>query len=264
MACYLKRKTHFALTDTETAGFYDKFFGKFVSVLFTAKSFKRQLRADQLRYNGNIELFYLHPNRFKPIEDVTELLHIEPKDKYVIMRFVSWQAYHDKGLSGFSNENKLKAATEFSKYAKVFITSETQLPAELEPYRIKIPPEKMHDVLANAQFFFGESSTMASESAVLGTPAIYLNENWFGSTDEEKEYGLLYSYRENQEDQLAAVTKGIELLKDDNLKSKMQIKRIEFLKDKIDVTGFMLWFIENYPESFEIMKKTLDYQYNFR
>ena len=30
-----------------------------------------------------------------------------------------------------------------------------------------IPPEKMHDALANASLFFGESATMASESAVL-------------------------------------------------------------------------------------------------
>jgi predicted glycosyltransferase len=264
LACFVLRKTHFALTDTETAGFYDKFFSKFVSVLFTAKSFRRTLRGDQIRFDGNIELFYLHPNRFQPAENVSDILDVDASDKYIIMRFVSWDAYHDKGLSGFSDANKLKAVTELSKYAKVFITSEKELPPDLMPYRIKIPPEKMHDVLANATLFFGESSTMASESAVLGTPAIYLNENWFGCTDEEMEYGLLFSFKANQSEQIKAIEKGLLLLKDKDIKTKMSNNRATFLEKKIDITAFMLWFIENYPESFAIMKKDPDFQYNFR
>lgn len=264
LACFILRINHIAITDTETAGIYDKFFGRFVSVLFTAKSFKRRIRIDQIRYDANIEMFYLHPNRFKPADDVSSLLGLKNNEPYVIMRYVGWDAYHDKDLSGFSDANKLKAVTEFSKYAKVFITSEKELPPDLMPYRIKIPPEKMHDVLANATLFFGESSTMASESAVLGTPAIYLNENWFGCTDEEMEYGLLFSFKANQSEQIKAIEKGLLLLKDKDIKTKMSNNRATFLEKKIDITAFMLWFIENYPESFAIMKKDPDFQYNFR
>jgi hypothetical protein len=36
------------------------------------------------------------------------------------------------------------------------------------------------------------------------------------------------------------------------------------IKDKIDVTAFMVWFIENYPESKRIMKENPDYQYKFK
>jgi len=36
------------------------------------------------------------------------------------------------------------------------------------------------------------------------------------------------------------------------------------LKDKIDVTAFLVWFIENWPESFNIMKENPDYQYRFK
>ena len=36
------------------------------------------------------------------------------------------------------------------------------------------------------------------------------------------------------------------------------------LADKIDVTAFMVWFIENYPGSFRIMKEEPDYQYRFK
>lgn len=264
IACYLLRKTHFALTDTETAGFYDKFFGMFVSVLFTAKSFKRTLRFDQIRFDGNIELFYLHPKRFQPVEDVSYLLGIKKDEPYVIMRFVSWDAYHDKGLSGFTDANKIKAVKGFLKYAKVFISSEQELPEALESYRIKLPPERMHDVLAHATLFFGESATMASESAVLGTPAIYLNENWLGYTDEEEKFGLLFSYKQCPEDQNRSIEKGIELLQESNLKQKMQANREKFLQNKIDMTAFMAWFIQDYPASFKIMKTNPDYQYKFK
>ena len=264
VACFLLRITHFALTDTETAGFYDKFFGRFVSVLFTGKSFKRTLRKDQIRFDGNIELFYLHPNQFKPEKDVSKLLNIRRGEPYIIMRFVSWNAYHDKGLNGFTNENKIKAVNSFSKHARVFITSENDLIDLLEPNRIEIPPEKMHDVLGNAVLFFGESATMASESAVLGTPAIFLNENWFGSTDEEYSFGLLFRFKGGIKDQSNAIDKGLELLEDSNLSQIMKINREKFLESKIDVTAFMLWFLENYPESFSIIKKNPDYQYRFK
>ena len=37
-----------------------------------------------------------------------------------------------------------------------------------------------------------------------------------------------------------------------------------FLKDKIDVTDFMVWFIEEYPKSKHIIKKNMNYQFNFK
>jgi len=266
ISCFILRKTHLGMTDTESAWFYDKLFGRFLSVIFTAKSFKRQLRNDQIRFDGNIELFYLHPKRFIPLEkgDLAKLLGIETEISYIIMRFVSWDAYHDKGLTGFTYENKIKAAQEFSKYAHVFINSENELPPELESHRIIINPEKMHDVLANAKLFFGESATMASESAVLGTPAIFLNENWFGSTDEEEDHGLLFSFKESLDEQEKAIKKGVELLQINGVKELMEENRKHFLRDKIDVTAFMVWFIEAYPESAKIMKEDPDYQYRFR
>jgi hypothetical protein len=36
------------------------------------------------------------------------------------------------------------------------------------------------------------------------------------------------------------------------------------LRDKIDVTAFMVWFIENYPDSVNIMKENPEYQDRFR
>ena len=265
LAGILTGTKHFGLTDTETAGIYDKIFSKFLSNVFTAKSFTRQLRKDQIRFDGNIELFYLHPKRFKPLskKDVAILLGIDESQPYIIMRFVSWDAYHDKGLFGFTDENKLKAVKEFSQHAKVFISAEKELPESLEPYKISIPPERMHDVLAHAKMFFGESGTMASESAVLGRPTIYLNESWLGYLLDAQEFGLLFAYKQRQEDQIKAIQKGIELLQDTDLETQLNKNHLKFMQNKIDVTGFMVWFVENYPDSFRIMKENPDYQRSF-
>jgi len=266
LACFLLRKVHFGLTDTESAGFYDKFFSCFLSVLFTGKSFRLQLRSDQIRFDGNIELFYLHPKRFTPLDKMTvaKLLGIGPEESYTIMRFVSWDAYHDKGLSGFTNENKLKAVKLISNYSRVFISSEKPLPNNLEKYKIKIPIEKMHDALYHAKLFFGESATMASESAVLGTPAVFLDENGRGYIDEEANFGLVYNFKQNIDSQGRAIKKGVDLLQTNDIKSAMRINHNNYLKNKIDITAFMVWFVENYPDSKQIMEENPDYQYRFK
>ena len=92
--------------------------------------------------------------------------------RFVIMRFVSWGASHDIGHKGLSIEMKRKAVKEILNYAKVFITSEKELPLDLKPYQIKMPLEKIHHILYYSALYFGDGGTMASECAVLGTPAI--------------------------------------------------------------------------------------------
>jgi hypothetical protein len=264
LAGFLIKKQHIAFADTEASGIYDTIFTKFVSSFLTAKSFQRNLRGDQIRFPGNIELFYLHPKRFKPDDGILDLLGAGTDAPYSIMRFVSWDAYHDRGLSGFTDAKKIKAVKEFSRYAKVFISAEKELPSELEPYRVKIPFEKMHDALAFADLFFGESATMASESAVLGTPGVFLDKTGRGYTDEEEEYGLVFNFKNSLDDQDKAIAKGVELLTDPDIKSLVRERREKFLQDKIDLTAFVAWFIGNYPKSLEIMKNNPEFQQRFK
>jgi len=104
---------------------------------------------------------------------------------------------------------------------------------------------------------------MASESAVLGTPAIYLDKTGRGYTDEEEEYGLVYNFKDPARDQERAIAKGTELLADPGIKETMHENRLVFLKNKIDPTAFLVWFIENYPDSFHTIRENTDYQYRF-
>lgn len=263
-AAFLLGKPHISLEDTFNFE-QIRLYKPFTKVILTA-DYDHPLKSDKvIRYAGYHELAYLHPKRFMPDKSVLQELDVEENEKYVIIRFVSWNASHDYGHTGISFENKIKAVEDFSKYARVFISSEKELPEGLKKYQFKIAPEKMHNAIAFSSLVFGESSTMAEESAMLGVPSIYLNnKSTFYTKHLEKDYNLVFNYAESNSDQLLAIQKGVKLLKLSNIKKEWQQKRDKMLADKIDVTAFMVWFIENYPDSKKIMKENSDYQYNFQ
>lgn len=258
-------KPYLAFDDTEASVKARFLHMPFTNYILTPSSFSIDLGEKQIYFNGLMELCYLHENRYAPNPKILSILGIKNNDKYVIVRFVSWNAHHDIGHSGLSLDMKRKAVKGISEYAKVFISSEKELPQALKHYQIKIPPERMHDALAYATMLYGESATMASECAVLGTPAIYLDNEGRGYTDEEEEkYGLVFNFTESMEDQELSIRKSVELLKTADIKQSWQKKREKMLSEKIDVTAFMVWFIENYPNSARIVMEDPDYQYRFR
>ncbi|MEE9448584.1 MAG: DUF354 domain-containing protein [Ignavibacteriaceae bacterium] len=251
--------------DTESARFGHLMYKNFTSCILTPDCFEKNFGGKHLKFAGYMELSYLHSNYFKHCTSIFKFLDLNDNEPYVLLRFVSWSASHDFGLKGISIENKIKAVEKFSEFGKVFITAENNLPQELEKYKIEIPPELIHHVIYYASLLLGESATMASEAAVLGTPAIYIDNIGRGYTKEqENKFGLVFNYTSSESDQEKAINKGIELLKNKNLEEKFQKRRQKMLSDKIDVTAFMVWFIENYPESFKIMKENPDYQYRFK
>ena len=254
-----------ALPDTETAFLSFQIAFPLTSCLILSNSYRKKVRKQHIRIPSYLELAYLHPYYFKPNVGIKKILGISENVKYSIIRFVSWNAHHDIGHKGLLLENKIKVVEELSKYGKVFISSESELPDELMKYKINIKAENMHHVLSQASLFYGESATMAAESAVLGTPAIYIDNEGRGYTDElEKKYHLLFNFTESLTDQKLSIEKSIELLKTKDIKKQWHSKREKMIGDKIDVTSFMVWFIENYPKSREIMKECPEYQNRFK
>ena len=262
---FIIRKPFIILEDTEVAKYLHKFVLPLSDTVFTTSYFRRKLGIKEIKLKCNYEMLYLHPLYFEPNSEVLSYFNILPNEKFTIIRFVSWQAYHDFGLSGITLENKILAVEKFLEFGKVFISSEIELPSQLKKYETKIPPEMMHDLLYYASLFYGESATMAAESAVLGTPAIYIDDNGRGYTDElEKEFKLMYNFSSSSENQELSILKGIELLEDNNTKSIWCDRRNDMLKEKIEMNSFLVWFIENYPESHKIMKENPEYQERFR
>lgn len=253
-ASFVLRKPHITFTDTENVRLLDSISQPFATVILTSTSYYREHGRKQLRYPGYHELAYLHPSRFTPDPAVLRLFGVTQETKYALVRFVNWDAHHDIGHKGFSYDNKIKLIRELERSMRVFVSSESVLPDSLGSYSINIPAERMHDVLNYAQLFVGESATMASESAVLGTPAVYVNSSQLGYTNDLARYGLLFSYTDRIEDQRRAMDKLKQLLDTPCLEDTFHRNHAEMLSQRIDVTSFMVWFVINYPKSAQEMK----------
>ena len=243
----LLRRPHIAFDDTEHAKFEHIMYVPFSDVVLTPSCFNKKLGSKQIYFNSYMELCHLHPKYFNPNPSILNLLGVNKGEKYIIMRFVSWGASHDFGHSGLSLEMKYKAIKELSKHAKVFISSEGELPEDLIQYQIKIPVEKMHDALYYATMYFGDGGTMASESAVLGTPSILVSSSTTGYlTEEEEKYDLIYRYTGQGNSQQQAIDKALSLLNTNDLKKLWRTKSEKLLHDKIDVTEYIVNFIEDF------------------
>lgn len=236
----------FTDTEPEVIKYLDMVTQPFTDVILTLESVRHNYGKKEIKINSYKELAYLHPNYFKP--------EILKNDEFVLIRFVAWKAYHDVGKKGFDLETKIKLVKNLVKYTNVFISSEASLPKELEKYKLQISPEKIHNFLYNAKLLICDSQTMTTESAILGTPVIRCN-SFVGNNDMgnfielEQKYGLIFNY----DDPNKVIEKAIELIQKSNLKEEWRNKKQKLLNDKIDFTAFLVWFVENYPKSFEKM-----------
>ena len=92
---------------------------------------------------------------------------------------------------------------------------------------------------------------MASEAGVLGTPWIFVSKAGRGYlTDQEKNYGLGFHVGSAED----ALRKAEAILSNKNSKNEWQEKRSILLRDKIDVTAFIIDFLERWPQSFQQLK----------
>lgn len=259
---WLMRKPHIVLDDTEHAKFGHLFYKSFSSTCLNPYCFYKKFGKKQIFFKSFVEYMYLHPNYFKPDVNIYSFLGISPTEKYVILRFVSWQANHDIGQSGINDKVKLNLIELLEKKFKIFISSEGGFSdSRLSKYAIKIAPEKMHDALYFSEFFVTESGTMASEAAILNTPVVYANSlPLMGYLKEEEKAGMLFHFSNSE----GVLDKVSELMNLKEIKSHFKPNNTKLLENFIDPTAFLVWFIENYPESAHIMKENPDYQDRFK
>lgn len=241
-------------TDTEEAQLGNILTFPFTSTICTPSCFLKNLGEKQIRYRGYQELAYLHPNYFSPDPSILDEIGVSPKEKFIIVRFISWGAGHDLNLHGLKAGADLEFVKSLEQFGRVFITSERKLTDSLEKYRLKISPEKLHSLLYYASLYIGEGGTMATEAAILGTPSIHIEATSEGIAsgtyvgnylDLRDKYDLLYFYPH----ETPALKKAIEILEDPLSKEKWSLKRDHLMSDKIDVTAWMTEFIEDYPHS---------------
>jgi uncharacterized protein len=238
---FLFKKESVTFDDTEHNSTNHFLYKQFTKYLFTPNFFKKKILSSQEIFEGYMELTYLHPNYFRPNKTIKEDLGLDDGDRYIILRFISWDATHDRGNKGLDIAFKKELIRVLSRYAKVFISSEQQLIKELKPFELNIVPEKFHDVLFYADLVISEGATIASECACLGVPALYVNSLKVGNCNEqEKRYDLVFNFDSKD----GVLSKAIEILSNPDVKKQWVKKKEKMLSEKIDVMKFMIDKIE--------------------
>lgn len=223
-----------------------------------------KIDSQSIKYSSYHELAYLHPNHFTPNKKVVEQ-YFSAEKPYFILRFAKLNAHHDSGIQGINTEIAQKLIEILKPYGDIYITAERELEPQFEPYRIKINPLHMHDVMAFAKLYIGDSQTMAAEAGVLGVPFVRFNDfvGRIGYLRElEDVYQLGYGVKTNEVERMYKVVEEIVQMNDSA--SVFRERRKRMLSEKIDFAKFLTWFIENYPESAKVMKENPEYQKVFK
>lgn len=215
----------------------------------------------KIGYDGYMKLAYLHPNWFTPCRDKVHL----SSNRYFLIRLSGLKAHHDKGIKGISDKLLDQIIQKLSPYGHVYISSEIQLPVKYKMFELNCNISNIHHYLFYADIIICDSQSMSVESAVLGTPSIRISsfKGRISVLEElEEKYNLTFGFQPNEVTNI--LNQIDQLLKYPNLKNEFALRRKKMLSDKIDVTAFLLWIIEDYPESVRIMKEKPNYQYNFK
>lgn len=218
----------------------------------------------KIGYDGYMKLAYLHPNYFKPSKATVEKYGI--RDKYVLIRLAKLAAHHDAGIKGLNAKivENIIGTAEKNGY-RVLISSETDIDKSIKKYQLHIRHTDIHHVMAFASLLISDSQSMTVEACMLGVPNLRFSD-FTGRIrvleELEHHYGLTIGIRTDEPKRLVDETE--KMLGNVSNKEQYLQKRQQMLKDKIDVTAFLTWFVKNYPESKRIMKNNPDYQYIFK
>lgn len=236
------------LTDTPSVAFVDnegvastRATVPFADLVCTPSGLRADYGDGHRRYDGYHELAYLHPDRFEPDPDRLRAFGVDPDERYFVCRFVGWNAHHDAGEAGLSRAGMADLVDALDERGTVYITTEAPLPDRFEAHRLPVPPHLIHDLLAGAALYAGDSQTMATEAAVLGTPAVRSNSFAAGTdmsnfVDLETTYGLLFS----RGDERAALRLVERLADDPDAGERWRARRERLLADTVDVTDYVV------------------------
>lgn len=232
--------------DSEIVKLTKYFVARMAHLIIVPKTFELTYNDKQHHLSGFFEESYLSPKNFTPNLDVLKKLGLARNEKFFILRFVGWNANHDVNQFGFKMEEKEHLINELKKFGKVLISSENQIEPEFEQYRFKLPAQEMHSALHFASLYAGDSQSMATESALLGTPSLRYN-SFVGENDMsnfrvlESQYGLLLNL--NNTDDL--IKKSIEWV-ENNKKKEWLEKREKYFLNKQDLNDETLKLLNSF------------------
>ncbi len=194
-AGWLLGKPAVAFYDADHARLINRLTVPFCTVLCTPEHYLIDHGRKQRRFRGCKESAYIHPAYFRPQAEPLRQAGVRPEEPYAVLRFTSWQASHDRGLAPLATAEKVRLVRELSRLVRVFVVGEGPLPPELAPWRLSLPPQFLHDLLAYARLVLGDGSTTVVEAALAGTPGIYLSPLKVSTVSFlEERFGLVHDF----------------------------------------------------------------------
>ncbi len=183
-----------------------------------------------------------------------------------LIRCTGFGATHDINKTGITDELLIQLEKLLIPHGKLLITTERSLPESLSKYQLKIKKNDMAHYIAFAKLFIGDSTTMSTEAAVLGTPSIEFDDYFYEieqMLELQDKYELIHCFRTNQQKEM--LIKIDELLGGlSNLSEIYESRRKLFLQETIDVSAFLIWLFENHPESTKSYYKNPSVQNDFK
>jgi len=235
---FIPTSKFYILEDTEHVSMLHKLTVPFCKKIFTPQTFPNKFGKKQTYIPSFYEFLYLHPNNFIPKFQVLNDLGYDKNEKFTIIRLVSWNAHHDNDETGVDTKFLKEIIHILVKNnIKILISSEQELPDDLQKYSINISASSIHSLLHFAYLYIGEGATMAAEAALLGTPAIYINSLNVSYCEElSNKYDLIYNFR-NSNGVLDLIDN---LLKNNQLKNNHMQKLKKVYDDKIDPVPYFM------------------------
>ncbi|UIP01529.1 DUF354 domain-containing protein (plasmid) [Halobaculum sp. CBA1158] len=228
--------------DTEQAGLLDRVTTPAASVVCTPAEFGRDAGDRQIRYEGYHELAYLHPARFEPNPTRLRDAGVDPDEPFAVVRLVEWSAHHDGDAAGFSPAVVRDLVERLADRGAVYVSAEGDLPAALAEHEAPVAPDAMHDLLAFADCYVGDSGTMAAEAALLATPTVRYDpyDATLANFETFADRGLV----ESVDDERAAADRAVALADDPEAGGRWRRRRRRLLAQKVDVTAFAVELVE--------------------
>jgi len=191
-------------------------------------------------------LAYLHPSRFKPDFQVLENFSIEPKD-YVFVSFARKHWIEGKDHNLLQRRDKIDIVRSLEDQCKVFVDERGYVPEPLEEY---IPPVSLIEydhLLANARLVVGDNPMVSSDAGVLGVPWIFISDSKAPTLEEQEVHYEIGT----QVADIKEAEKLAELILTEEIEPDFERARRDILTDKIDLTNWMIRFVEVYERKLE-------------
>lgn len=214
---------------------------KFVHRVLTPESYGRRLGRHHHRFQGFKECAYLHPEVYTPDSSVRDDLGVDETEPYAVVRFNAYDSIHDVGLGTGPTSNRVTLLDRLADHATVFVSdeSETLDLSNLDVRPFDLHPARIHDALAGAHLVVTDTGTIATEGALLGTPAIRFvddDEPAMGEFEELEANDLLIQHSTLE----GVLADARSILETETAQRRWQHRKDQYLSSKPNLTQSLL------------------------